>query len=167
MWKSFGLSLSIKGGGLLAQMISRNQCWLMHLMCSDKAAVTVFLLLPGALMDISGLSLHIEGGGTRGHVIFMTHYCIWICTGNVLDGAVQQVAALDDWFYIWRREFLLKKDCYANITVLSLFIISFFSLTNVPQEDRFNEFITCHWVSLKCLTRHSAQKYKNMLPGTH
>lgn len=83
--KSFGLSLIIKGGGLLVHMSFKNQCWLMHLMCSDKTVVTVFLLLPGAQMDISSLSLHIERAGTYDHMIFMKHCWLILSVDTTLN----------------------------------------------------------------------------------
>lgn len=128
--------LPSKEEGSLHKWSLKNQCWLMHLMCSDKATVTVFLLLPEALMDISSLSLHIEGGGTHGHVIFMNH--CWLhcnCIGNALDRAFQQVAHLDVPSVILADCALIQNHCYGHVTVLSLFKISYFlSMANVPQR---------------------------------
>lgn len=91
LWKPFGLSHPIKGEGRLAHVIFRNQCWLMHLICSDRAAVTVFLVLPEALMDISSLSLLIEEGETHDHMIFMKLNLYW----QLKHWTAQHVANLD------------------------------------------------------------------------
>lgn len=91
--------------------------------------------------------IYIKGGGTHGHMIFMNH-CLIFC---FCSHCSKKMDPFNRW-QIWMSILILHQEnmslfkMTANITMLSLSIISFYQW---PMNPTLSVWWICHWVFLK------------------